>query len=253
MTDIKACLFDFNGTMFFDGRLHEKAWRKTVSKRTGRMISDEEIRKYIYGCNNRDIVTHFFSDKYGWNEMDSAQAKEDNNKIKSTKTDEAFDRRKTEQIEKEITELARVIAEEKESLYRGLCRELDSIELAPGLSDYLDRLKADGIKCAIVSAATKENFELYFEVFNLDKWFTWEQIVYDDGTLPGKPEPDMWLAAADRLGVPIDKCLVYEDSLNGILASQRAGAAKIVAVYGDADRNMLKEQGLANEYIGDWT
>lgn len=253
MTEIKACLFDFNGTMFFDGRLHDKAWRETISKEIGKTITDEDIRKYIYGCNNRDIVKHFFLDKYGWDKLDSAQAEGENNKTKSTKTDEEIDNIIFQQIDKEITTLAKEIAEKKESLYRTLCRELDTIELAPGLADYLDRLKADGIKCAIVSAATKENIELYFEVFNLNKWFSWEQIVYDDGILPGKPAPDMWLAAADRLHVDIGNCIVYEDSLNGILAAKRAGAARIVAVYGDADRNMLEKQGLADEYVHDWT
>ena len=63
----------------------------------------------------------------------------------------------------------------------------------------------------------------------------------------------MWLAAAERLHVDIGNCVVYEDSLNGILAAKRAGAAKIVAVYGDADRNMLEKQGLADEYVHDWT
>ena len=232
MTEIKACLFDFNGTMFFDGRLHDKAWRETISKETGKTITDEDIRKYIYGCNNRDIVKHFFSDKYGWDKAGTGTS---------------------EQINKEITVLAKEIAEKKESLYRTLCRELDTIELAPGLADFLDELDTKDIKCAIVSAATKENIELYFEVFNLAKWFSWEQIVYDNGTLPGKPAPDMWLAAADRLHVDIGNCVVYEDSLNGILAAKRAGAARIVAVYGDADRNMLEKQGLADEYVHDWT
>ena len=229
MTEIKACLFDFNGTMFFDGRLHDKAWREIISKKIGREISDEEIRKYIYGCNNKDIVRHFFSEKYG------------------------IDKMKSEQADIEITKLAKEIAGEKESKYRNLCRELEIIELAPGLVNYLDKLKSDNIKCAIVSAATKENIELYFEVFGLDKWFGWEQIVYDDGTLPGKPAPDMWLAAAKRLGVNTDECIVYEDSLNGILAAKRAGAGHIVAVYGDASKEMLEKQGIADEYICDWS
>lgn len=229
--DIKAVLFDFNGTMFFDGRLHDKAWRETIAKHIGRDISDDEIRQYIYGCNNRDIVKHFFVEIRGVDK-----------KLKSTGVDNNGD----------FDILVKEIAEEKEGRYRQLCMELDAISLAPGLPELLDRLKADGKQCAIVSAATKENIELYFNVFHLERWFTWKQIVYDDGTLPGKPEPDMWLAAADRLGVNISECIVCEDSLNGILAAKRAGAAAIFAVYGDASLDILKSQDIADRYIEDY-
>ena len=230
--DIKAVLFDFNGTMFFDGRLHDKAWRETIAKHIGRDISDDEIRQYIYGCNNMDIVKHFF-----------VEIREGDKKLKSTDVDSNGD----------FDVLVKEIGEEKEGRYRQLCMELDTISLVPGLPELLDRLKADGKRCAIVSAATKENIELYFDVFHLERWFTWKQIVYDDGTLPGKPEPDMWLAAADRLGVNIGECIVCEDSLNGILAAKRAGVAAIFAVYGDASLDMLKSQDIADRYIEDYS
>ena len=228
----KAVLFDFNGTMFFDGKLHDKAWRETIAKHIGRDISDDEIRQYISGCNNKDIVNHFFVEIRENEQRATVRADGEN---------------------EDFNVLVKEIAEEKEGRYRQLCMELDAISLAPGLLELLDRLKADGKQCAIVSAATKENIELYFRVFHLERWFTWNQIVYDDGTLPGKPEPDMWLAAADKLGVNVGECIVYEDSLNGILAAKRAGAAAIVAVYGDASLEMLRNQGIADEYIEDYS
>ncbi len=208
-------LFDFNGTCIFDGRYHDMAWRDTISSLIGRRITDEEIRKYIYGTNNKDIVKHFFG--------------------------------------KDVSEEeAREISDGKEEMYRRLLSESGDAKLAPGLTEFFERLKSEDKKLAIVSAANRANFEFYFDVFDLSKWFTWESIVYDDGKRRGKPFPDMWLEASRRLDVAPEDSVVFEDSLNGILAAKRAVVAKIVAVTGDSDIVTLKDQGIADHYIKDY-
>lgn len=89
-------------------------------------------------------------------------------------------------------------------------------------------------------------------MFQLEKWFCWDDIVLDDGKIRGKPEPDVYIKAARLLHLPPTQCHVYEDSLSGVLAAKRAGAGKITAVYGDSNYEMLRAQGLADCYIEDF-
>ena len=57
----------------------------------------------------------------------------------------------------------------------------------------------------------------------MERWFDPEKIVYDDGTLPGKPNPDIYLKAARTIGLAPSRCVVVE-------AARRAGAGYIVAM-----------------------
>lgn len=213
---IKGCIFDFNGTMFFDGAKHDQAWRSYLKTRIGRDISKAELMAYVYGRPSRMILTHFLGS--GLSDAEIAAA-----------------------------------ADEKESCYRALCmEEAESLHLANGLSGFLDGLQKAGYSMAIASAANKDNMDFYFDVFRLDRWFTWDRVIYDDGTLRGKPEPDYFLEAAKRLKLPPLACHVFEDSVSGLLAANRAGAGWITAVYGDSDYTLLKEQKLADTFIRDY-
>ena len=65
----------------------------------------------------------------------------------------------------------------------------------------------------------------------------------------GKPAPDIYLAVADRLSVPPEKCLVFEDIVPGIMAGKNAGM-KVVAVFDEASKNTTdKKKELADYYV----
>ena len=70
----------------------------------------------------------------------------------------------------------------------------------------------------------------------MDRWFDPRRIVYDDGTFSGKPAPDIYLRAAERIGLSPSRCIVAEDARSGIEAARRAGAGMIVAVASTMDR-----------------
>ena len=57
-----------------------------------------------------------------------------------------------------------------------------------------------------------------------------DKIVYSDGKIPGKPAPDIFLIAAERIGLPPSDCVVIEDALAGIKAAKSAGIGKIIAI-----------------------
>jgi beta-phosphoglucomutase-like phosphatase (HAD superfamily) len=67
------------------------------------------------------------------------------------------------------------------------------------------------------------NLNFYIKHMKLDRWFTEENTVYDDGTYPGKPAPDIYLMAAKKLGLDPADCLVFEDIVPGVLSAKRAG------------------------------
>jgi len=64
----------------------------------------------------------------------------------------------------------------------------------------------------------------------LDRWFDVAKIVYDDGVRPGKPAPDIYLAAAENIGLAPSQCVVVEDAISGIQSAQVAGIGHIVAL-----------------------
>ena len=58
-----------------------------------------------------------------------------------------------------------------------------------------------------------DNVEFYIKEFKLEQWFDLDKIVYSDGTIPGKPAPDIFQIAANRLRLSPEDCVVVEESL----------------------------------------
>ena len=81
--------------------------------------------------------------------------------------------------------------------------------------------------------------DFYMEAFGLERWFDWDHIIYDDGTLPGKPAPDVYLCACARLDVAPGDCVVVEDSFAGIESANAAGVGGIIAITATNSRQEL--------------
>ena len=64
----------------------------------------------------------------------------------------------------------------------------------------------------------------------LYKWFDKEHIIYNDGSMRGKPFPDLFLKALDMLGIEGKDAVVFEDSVSGIKAAEAAQVGKVVIV-----------------------
>ena len=187
-------IFDFNGTLFDDSDKQERAWKEFAGSRFHREISPEEFRRYVHGRNSEFIV-QYLSD--------------------------------TELSQEQI----RQYAEEKETTYRALC-DADPLHtrLTLGCKLLLSELRDRHIPMTIATASPKSNVEYYIKKFRLEKWFTPDKIVFNDGTIPGKPNPDLYRLAAKAIQVEPEQCIVFEDSVSGIQAAYRAGSRKIVAI-----------------------
>ena len=112
----------------------------------------------------------------------------------------------------------------KENRYRELI-ERHGIELLPGVSEWIQRFQAAGWKQAVASSAPPENVATIAHVLHLNG--TFGAMVSGTDVQRGKPDPDIFLAAAQRLHVEPQICLVIEDATTGIEAAHRAGMKAI--------------------------
>ncbi|SDL34405.1 HAD family hydrolase [Streptomyces indicus] len=98
-------------------------------------------------------------------------------------------------------------------------------ELTPvaGTEDVLGKLTAEGISYCVASSGSHERIRVGHRKTGLDQWFEEEWIFSSEDVGKGKPAPDLFLHAADQMGVRPDRCAVVEDSPLGVQAAQAAG------------------------------
>jgi len=112
------------------------------------------------------------------------------------------------------------IAEAKESEYRRLV-SVHGLQPLPGAREWVERLRADGWRQAIASSAPRKNVEVMLAAIGLDPAF--DAIVSSEDVGKGKPDPEVFLTAAARLGATAERSIVVEDAAAGIEAARRAG------------------------------
>ena len=213
---MKGIIFDFNGTLYWDSHLHYEAWRDYSKILRGHEFTDEELREKMFGHTNEDIIEYAIGKKPS-----------------------------KEMVEK--------YAKEKEFLYRKRCKlNLDSFKLAPGAIELLDFLKENNIPRTIATMSEWDNVEFYIKEFHLEKWFDLDKIVYSDGTIPGKPAPDIFKIAADKIGLNPKDCIVFEDAIAGIKSAQSAGVGKIIAVASLEPLDFYREIDCVDEIINNF-
>ncbi len=111
------------------------------------------------------------------------------------------------------------LEEEKEIIYRNFYK--DFRQPAEGLITFLERLKSEQIVCALATSAGQGNIDFIVDGLGIRNYF---QVIVGGGEVKkGKPDPEIYLKAADKLGVNDADCWVIEDSLQGIRSGQSAG------------------------------
>lgn len=127
----------------------------------------------------------------------------------------------------------------KESLYRDIVKERGLSPL-PGVKEWLQRLAEAGIPCVVGSSTHRLNIEVSLEIIHLAEFFS--GIVSSEDVTQGKPAPDVFLKAAEKIHRTPGACVVFEDAHVGIQAARNAGM-KVVAV---ATTNPLADLGAAD-------
>ncbi len=192
---LSGVIFDFNGTLFWDTPLHNQAWDMFLAGQK-KALTDEEKRN-LHGKNNQQIFRYLFGEGL---------------------TD---------------AEIAAYVAM-KEGHYQQLCLQ-NPMSLAPGAIDFLDFLQMQGIPFTIATASGKENVDFYFEHLKLARWFNYDRVVYNNGEVRSKPDPQIFELAIDQIGRKPTEVLILEDSVFGIQAAERANPRKVLIVNSNDD------------------
>ena len=182
-------IFDFNGTLFFDTDIHIQAWDTIAMNVIGKHMTREILVQKYWGLANVDLIQRMTNSTLSIEECERLSA-------------------------------------EKELLYRMYVKNDPNAALAPGVIEFFHYLKNHNIPFTIASASIKENIDFYVSQFHLDQWIDPDTIVYDDGTYKNKYE--MYLEAMRRLRID-NPVLIFEDSINGVLAAKKANA-KVIAI-----------------------
>lgn len=181
---IKAVIFDLDGVLVTTDELHFEAW-KALADKLG-------INDFTKADNVR---------QRGVSRMASLE-------VVLEKTDRAFS---------EEEKLA--LAEEKNEIYVRSLSALSETDVLSGANEFIDYLKSKGIKTAVGSAS--KNTPLILEKTKLAGKFDAVSCGLD--TTKSKPDPEVFLIAAKKLGVAPCGCVVVEDSDAGIEAAKTGG------------------------------
>jgi beta-phosphoglucomutase len=109
--------------------------------------------------------------------------------------------------------------DEKESMYRNIYK--DYIKPVRGIEDFLRHLKGENVKVAVATSAPTVNVDFTLDTLNLRRYF--DLIIDSTFVEKGKPDPQVYLVTAEKLGMAPERCIVFEDSVSGIKAGKNAG------------------------------
>jgi beta-phosphoglucomutase len=126
------------------------------------------------------------------------------------------------------------IADRKEALFRQCAQ--GNVLLLPGMENFLQKVVAAKIPHIIASSTPLANLEMYLRSTVLGRYF--EHYISAEEVAHGKPAPDVFIAAAHRLGFEPTECVVFEDAQAGIDSGKAAGCF-VVALETTASRATL--------------
>jgi HAD superfamily hydrolase (TIGR01509 family) len=212
----KGIIFDFNGVLLWDISWHREAW-KQLAEKFGKESFTEEEWKHFEGVPTGDLVPKLLGRNVTEDEL-------------------ATDVRKKDALYREI-------AEAKETGHN----------LSPGAAPLLDELAKRNIPRAIATSSSPGDMDYFIKTYDLGRWFDPLSVVCTDGSFPGKPAPDIYRIAAERIGVAIGQCIVIEDSLSGVVAAKNAGAGTVIGLGTAARHQELLAAGAdsAIQTLGD--
>jgi HAD superfamily hydrolase (TIGR01509 family) len=208
---LKAVLFDFNGVIVNDESIHEQIIDRLMLEEN-LQLKRGEFREVCLGRSDRACLV------------------------------ELLNRRGRFLTEAYLDRLLR----SKAKAYKAQIDSLEKLPIYPGLTDFFAKIRAAGLKIAIVSGAMRSDIELVLNRAGLAENF--ELIVAGDDKTASKPEPDGYLLAVQRLNLKYPglnlqsgECLAVEDTFAGIEAAKKAGI-QVVGVTHTYPFHMIQRQ-----------
>ena len=198
----KAVIFDLDGVICFTDKYHYQAWKEIADHE--HIYFDEQINNRLRGVSRMESLEIIL-----------------------------------EKANKKYTEAQKAkLAEVKNEIYRELLQTMTPADLPVEVKETLDKLKGMGLKMAI--GLSSKNAKLILSRIGLSDYFD----AVSDGTniQHSKPDPEVFLKAAEALGLAPGECLVVEDAQAGIVAAHRGGFHS--AGIGEASRFHLTDYSL---------
>jgi len=136
-------------------------------------------------------------------------------------------------------ELLNKYLEEVDGNYQDILRKKVKATPIAGVHDFITVVKNGGHRLALATSAPPLNIEMGLE--KLDMKETFEIIIGKVDVSQGKPHPEVYLKAVDRLGLPKEYCIVFEDSKAGIQSALAAGLPVVGIASGHSKEELLEE------------
>jgi HAD superfamily hydrolase (TIGR01509 family) len=124
-----------------------------------------------------------------------------------------------------------LVEQDRSRYFKHLTSTGCEVTLIDGVKELIKNLHDNGLKLAIASSSPLKVIEVIAKKFELEEFF--QVFVTGDYVKRSKPEPDIFLFAAEKLGVSPSECIVIEDSHNGVLAAKNAGM-RCIGINSDA-------------------
>lgn len=191
---IRAVIFDLDGVIVSTDECHYEAWKKMADEEG--IYFDRAINERLRGVSRTESL-----------------------EIILERASKPYD----EQQKHEMTE-------RKNSYYRELIQKLTPEGILPGVMKFINDLKSRGIKTAIGSSS--KNTPVILERIGLLNSF--DAVIDGNNITKSKPDPEVFLKAAQSLGIPAEECLVVEDADAGVEAAVSAGM-KVLGVGAAAE------------------
>ncbi len=182
-----GAVFDWDGVVIDSHDQHRESWF-LLAEKIGRPMT-EKLFSESFGMRNEQIIPDLFQ----W-----ANAG-DNDTI-------------------------RKLADEKEELYRELIFR-DGLRALDGVETLLQQLRDHNIPCSVGSSTPHKNIEASMELIGLSGYF--QAITASEDVQKGKPDPEVFLIAANKINRQPKYCVVFEDAHAGIQAGKAAGMKTI--------------------------
>jgi beta-phosphoglucomutase family hydrolase len=220
--DYDAALFDLDGVLTPTAEVHMRAWR--------RLFTDFLIKR---GIDQPYLESDYFSYIDGKPRYDGVRA------FLASRGVQLAD---GEPNDSPTAETVCGLGNRKNEFFGEVLRE-EGVQPYPGSVQLLDHLVERGTKVAVVTSS--KNATAVLDAADLRPRFG---VVIDGNVaakqgLRGKPSPDTFIAAADQLGVPVERAVVFEDALSGVQAGHAGGFGLVVGVDRGVGAQRLTESG----------
>lgn len=121
----------------------------------------------------------------------------------------------------------------------------------PGAVELIRLLHANGLRLAVGSSSVREVIDLILGALNVSNYF--EAVSSASDVARGKPFPDIFLLAAEKMGVPPSECVVIEDSMYGVQAARAAGMKCIAFDHAENDGHDFSQAERTVNHLSDIT